>query len=195
MKQLIKLFALGFLFTYGVVCAMAETNLTANIETNKGTITIKLFADQVPMTVANFVNLAKRGYYDGIKFHRVINDFMIQTGDPLGTGVGGPGYQFADEFDSTLKHSGPGVVSMANAGPGTNGSQFFITHKATPWLDGKHSVFGQVTSGQDVVNKIQQGDKMLKVTISGDASALMAKEAEAVKKWNATLDVKYPVKN
>ena len=195
MKQLFKLFALGFLFTYGVVCAMAETNLTANIETNKGTITIKLFADQVPMTVANFVNLAKRGYYDGIKFHRVINDFMIQTGDPLGTGVGGPGYQFADEFDSTLKHSGPGVVSMANAGPGTNGSQFFITHKATPWLDGKHSVFGQVTSGQDVVNKIQQGDKMLKVTISGDASALMAKEAEAVKKWNATLDVKYPVKN
>ena len=146
---------------------MAE-DLTVDIETTKGTISAKLYADKVPMTVANFVNLAQRGYYNGITFHRVIADFMVQTGDPLGTGTGGPGYTFADEIDRSLTHSGPGVLSMANAGPSTNGSQFFITHKETAWLDGKHAVFGQVVKGQDIVDAIRQGDKMVKVTVRGD---------------------------
>ena len=139
---------------------------TANIETNRGVIVLKLYAAQTPRTVNNFVCLAEDGYYDGVTFHRVIPDFMVQTGDPTGTGRGGPGYTFKDEFDPKLKHDCPGVLSMANSGPGTNGSQFFITHVPTPWLDGKHSVFGQVTQGQDVVNAIQQGDVMLSVRIS-----------------------------
>jgi peptidyl-prolyl cis-trans isomerase B (cyclophilin B) len=138
----------------------------ATIATNKGEIRIKLHADKVPNTVANFEKLAKQGFYNGLKFHRVIADFMIQTGCPEGTGRGGPGYKFADEFHAELKHDGPGVLSMANAGPNTNGSQFFITHVATPWLDRKHSVFGKVLKGQDVVDKIAQGDKMLSVTIT-----------------------------
>lgn len=141
---------------------------TANIETNRGVIVLKLYASQAPRTVNNFVCLAEDGYYDGVSFHRVIPDFMVQTGDPTGTGRGGPGYTFKDEFDPKLKHDQPGVLSMANAGPGTNGSQFFITHVPTPWLDGKHSVFGQVTQGQDVVNAIQQGDVMLSVRISAE---------------------------
>jgi peptidyl-prolyl cis-trans isomerase B (cyclophilin B) len=141
---------------------------TANIETNRGVIVLKLYASQAPRTVNNFVCLAEDGYYDGVTFHRVIPDFMVQTGDPTGTGRGGPGYTFKDEFDSKLKHDQSGVLSMANAGPGTNGSQFFITHVPTPWLDGKHSVFGQVTQGQDVVNAIQQGDVMLSVRISAE---------------------------
>jgi peptidyl-prolyl cis-trans isomerase B (cyclophilin B) len=139
---------------------------TATIETNRGVIGLKLFASQAPRTVNNFVCLAQDGYYDGVKFHRVIKDFMIQGGDPTGTGRGGPGYSFKDEFDPKLKHDKPGVLSMANAGPNTNGSQFFITHVATPHLDGKHSVFGQVVKGQDVVNAIQQGDVMLAVKIT-----------------------------
>jgi cyclophilin family peptidyl-prolyl cis-trans isomerase len=141
---------------------------TANIETNRGVIVLKLYASQAPRTVNNFVCLAEDGYYDGVTFHRVIPDFMVQTGDPTGTGRGGPGYTFKDEFDPKLKHDQPGVLSMANSGPGTNGSQFFITHVPTPWLDGKHSVFGQVTQGQDVVNAIQQGDVMLSVRISAE---------------------------
>ena len=127
---------------------------------------MKLYASQTPRTVNNFVCLAEDGYYDGVIFHRVIPDFMVQGGDPTGTGRGGPGYTFKDEFDPKLKHDKPGVLSMANAGPGTNGSQFFITHVPTPWLDGKHSVFGQVTQGQDVVNAIEQGDVMLSVRIA-----------------------------
>lgn len=138
---------------------------TATIETNKGTITLELYDDKTPKTVANFEKLAGENFYDGLKFHRVIPDFMIQTGCPQGTGTGGPGYQFEDEFHPDLKHDGPGVLSMANAGPGTNGSQFFITHVETAWLDGKHSVFGRVTSGQDVVDAIEQGDVMEKVTV------------------------------
>jgi len=138
----------------------------ATIETNKGTIRVRLEDDKVPKTVANFEKLAKQGFYDGLKFHRVIPDFMIQTGCPQGTGTGGPGYKFGDEFHKELKHDGPGVLSMANAGPNTNGSQFFITHLATPWLDGKHSVFGRVLEGQDVVDSIQQGDNMVKVSVS-----------------------------
>ncbi|MCO6043054.1 peptidylprolyl isomerase [Aeoliella sp. ICT_H6.2] len=139
----------------------------ATITTNRGDIRLELFADKAPKTVANFEKLAGEGFYDGLKFHRVIDDFMVQTGCPQGTGTGGPGYTFEDEFHPELKHSGPGVLSMANAGPNTNGSQFFITHTATDWLDGKHSVFGQVIENtQSVVDSIQQGDVMEKVTIT-----------------------------
>jgi cyclophilin family peptidyl-prolyl cis-trans isomerase len=139
---------------------------TATLETNRGIIVVKLHAAQTPRTVNNFVCLAEDRYYDGTSFHRVIKDFMIQGGDPTGTGRGGPGYTFKDEFDPKLKHDKAGVLSMANAGPHTNGSQFFITHVPTPWLDGKHSVFGQVSKGQDVVNAIEQGDVLLSVTIA-----------------------------
>ena len=138
----------------------------AIIVTKRGTIRVKLHADKAPKTVANFEKLVKRGFYDGLKFHRVIPNFMIQAGCPLGTGTGGPGYTFADEFHKDLKHDGPGVLSMANAGPNTNGSQFFITHVATPWLDQKHSVFGRVIDGQDVVDAIRAGDVMESVDIS-----------------------------
>lgn len=138
---------------------------TAKIKTNRGEIVIDLHADKVPNTVNNFVALARDGFYDGISFHRVIADFMVQSGDPTGSGRGGPGYRFNDEFHPELVHDGPGVLSMANAGPNTNGSQFFITHVATNWLDNKHSVFGRVRSGQDVVDSIQQGDVMERVEI------------------------------
>ena len=138
----------------------------ATIATSRGTIKLNLHDDKVPKTVENFEKLAKQGFYNGLKFHRVIDNFMVQTGCPQGTGTGGPGYKFADEFHPSLKHSGPGVLSMANSGPNTNGSQFFITHVATPWLDGKHSVFGQVTEGLDVVNSIKQGDVMKNLTVS-----------------------------
>lgn len=139
---------------------------TATLETSKGNILIELYPEYAPKTVNNFVFLAREGYYDGITFHRVISNFMIQGGDPTGTGRGGPGYTFQDEFNGNpLKHE-KGVLSMANSGPGTNGSQFFITHSPQPHLDGKHTVFGKVTSGQDVVNKIQQADKINKVTIT-----------------------------
>jgi peptidyl-prolyl cis-trans isomerase B (cyclophilin B) len=140
----------------------------ATIVTNKGTIKAVLHADKVPKTVENFEKLATKGFYNGLKFHRVIPDFMIQTGCPNGTGAGGPGYKFADEFHKELTHFGPGVLSMANAGPNTNGSQFFITHEAQPHLDGKHSVFGQVIEGQTVVDAIKQGDKMLTVTVTDE---------------------------
>ena len=130
----------------------------ATIKTNKGDMRLKLFADKAPMTVNNFVFLARDGFYDGVPFHRVIKDFMIQTGDPTGTGRGGPGYRFPDEIHPQLRHDGPGVLSMANAGPNTNGSQFFITHVATPWLDGKHAVFGKLVDGSDVLYAIEQGD-------------------------------------
>ena len=137
----------------------------ATIKTTKGEIKLGLYDDKVPHTVENFVKLSNDGFYNGLKFHRVIDDFMIQTGCPQGTGTGGPGYQFEDEFHPELRHNAPGILSMANAGPDTNGSQFFITHVETPWLDDKHSVFGRVTEGQDVVNAIQQGDTMENVTI------------------------------
>ena len=134
--------------------ASAAGNPKTTIETDKGTIVVELYKDKAPKTVENFEKLAKKGFYDGILFHRVIPGFMIQTGDPTGTGRGGPGYTFEDEFSPDLKHTGPGILSMANAGPNTNGSQFFITLAATPWLDGKHSVFGKVAQGQSVVDAI-----------------------------------------
>ncbi|MEM1247616.1 MAG: peptidylprolyl isomerase [Acidobacteriota bacterium] len=140
----------------------------ATIDTTRGAIKIELYDEQVPKTVANFVKLSGEGFYDGLTFHRVIADFMVQAGCPNGTGTGGPGYTFEDEFVGDLRHDAPGVLSMANAGPNTNGSQFFITHVPTPWLDGKHSVFGRVLSGQDVVDAIAQGDVMNKVTISDE---------------------------
>lgn len=130
----------------------------ATLETAKGQIVIQLFADKVPQTVNNFVFLAREGFYDNTTFHRVIPGFMAQGGDPTGRGTGGPGYRFADEFHPTLKHDGPGILSMANAGPGTNGSQFFITFAATPWLDGKHAVFGKVIAGLDVLKAISPRD-------------------------------------
>ncbi|SEJ35582.1 peptidylprolyl isomerase [Frateuria terrea] len=166
--------------------------MTINVtfETNRGPIHLRLHEDKAPVTVASFVNLARRGYYDGLSFHRVINDFMIQGGCPLGTGTGGPGYKFEDEFHPSLRHDKPGVLSMANAGPRTNGSQFFITHGPTPWLDGKHSVFGEVVGGDDqkVVNAIRQGDTIEKVIVEGDVDALLAAQADRVKEWNTVLD-------
>jgi peptidylprolyl isomerase len=156
--------------------------LLAHIHTNRGTITAELFYDKVPMTVGNFVGLAqgnlanhavKKGvpYYDGLKFHRVIDNFMIQGGDPQGSGSGGPGYKFADEFHPDLRHDGPGILSMANAGPGTNGSQFFITHTETSWLDGKHTVFGKVVMGMEIVNAIRQGDRIERMEIEAKEAA------------------------
>ncbi len=138
----------------------------ATFDTDKGTIRIELFDDKTPKTVANFEKLVAKNFYDGLVFHRVIPDFMVQGGCPDGRGTGGPGYKFEDEFHPSLKHDGPGVLSMANSGPNTNGSQFFITHVATPWLDGKHSVFGKVIEGQDIVDKIKQGDTMKTVTVT-----------------------------
>ena len=141
------------------------------------------------MTVANFVNLAQRGFYDGLSFHRVIDDFMIQGGCPQGTGTGGPGYRFADEFVDSLRHDAPGKFSMANAGPGTNGSQFFITHVPTPWLDDAHTIFGAVEGDDDqaVVNAIGQGDHIVSVTIEGETDSLLA-SVEQVAEWNAVLE-------
>ena len=153
-------------------------NPTVTIETNHGTITAEMFVDAAPKTAGNFIELAEKGYYDGIIFHRVIEGFMIQGGDPTGTGRGGPGYQIPDEFAKGLAHTEAGIFSMANAGPNTGGSQFFITLAATPWLDGKHAIFGKVTDGMDVVEKIGKvrtgmGDRpvddvvMEKVTVNG----------------------------
>jgi peptidylprolyl isomerase len=162
----------GTLFAAPTDIALGN-GLFARITTNRGDIVLRLEYQKAPLTVCNFVALAEgkmniaggKPYYDGLSFHRVIADFMIQGGDPAGNGSGGPGYRFPDEIDPSLKHDGPGVLSMANAGPGTNGSQFFITHTATPWLDGKHTVFGRVAEGQNVVNAIRQGDRIERVTI------------------------------
>jgi len=161
-------------------------SLIATFDTDRGPIRVQLAADKAPLTVANFVNLAKRGFYDGLNFHRVIGDFMIQGGCPNGTGTGGPGYRFEDETGNGLGHE-RGVLSMANAGPNTNGSQFFITHVSTPWLDGKHTVFGKVIEGLDVVDAVRQGDVIKSVKIEGDADAALAAKADRVAEWNRIL--------
>lgn len=164
-------------------------SIKAIFETSKGNIRVDLMPEKAPVTVANFVNLVNRGFYNGLNFHRVIADFMVQGGCPQGTGTGGPGYRFEDECDPDLKHSEPGKLSMANAGPGTNGSQFFITHVATPWLDGKHTIFGTVEgqADQDVVNAIAQGDAVTSITIDGDTTALLESQAARIEEWNKAL--------
>ena len=164
--------------------------IKAVIETSKGTINVDLHAEKTPITVASFVNLSQRGFYNGLSFHRVIDDFMIQGGCPQGTGTGGPGYRFEDECLPELKHDKPGILSMANAGPGTNGSQFFITHVPTSWLDGKHTVFGAVSGDADldVVNQIAQGDRIESITIEGDIEDLLDSQKERLAQWNEALD-------
>ena len=161
-------------------------SLTAVFDTSRGQIKVELFADKAPLTVANFVNLVQRGFYDGLNFHRVIADFMIQGGCPDGRGTGGPGYRFEDETNNGVAHQ-RGSLSMANAGPNTNGSQFFITHIKTDWLDGKHTVFGKVVEGLDVVDAVKQGDLINKITIEGDADAVLAAQAGRVAEWNKIL--------
>jgi peptidyl-prolyl cis-trans isomerase A (cyclophilin A) len=176
---------------------------TATLHTNRGDIAIALFGNHAPKTVANFVGLAQGTkdystanasggsagpFYDGAVFHRVIDGFMIQGGDPTGTGSGGPGYRFEDECTPELKHDKPGIFSMANAGPGTNGSQFFVTHVPTPWLDGKHTVFGSVTKGQDIVNAVAAGDKIKSIEILDPTDDLFAAQSKRLEEWNAILD-------
>lgn len=192
MRTFITALLMASALAFTALKSQGEGKLTATIKTNRGEIVIELYGDKTPLTVANFVNLANRGYYDGLKFHRVIDNFMVQGGDPDGRGTGGPGYRFEDEFHPDLRHTGPGILSMANAGPGTNGSQFFITHVKTAWLDGKHSVFGKVLEGQDVVDAIKQGDVMESVTISGDIPAEMKAVQDRVDEWNKVLNAKFP---
>jgi peptidyl-prolyl cis-trans isomerase B (cyclophilin B) len=166
----------------------ASREVKAVMKTSKGDIKLRLFAAKAPLTVANFANLVKRGYYDGLSFHRVIPDFMIQGGCPHGTGTGGPGYRFEDECTPELRHDAPGKLSMANAGPGTNGSQFFITHVATPWLDGRHTVFGEVLDSGDqaVVDAIEMGDVIESIEIEG-AEDVLASQSDRINAWNDIL--------
>ena len=170
--------------------APPTAGLSATMKTSKGDIHLVLHSEKTPLTVANFINLAQRGYYDGLTFHRVLANFMIQGGCPLGTGTGGPGYNFKDEFDPELKHDRPGILSMANSGPGTNGSQFFVTHVPTPWLDGKHSIFGSIVGPEDqeVVNAIAQGDTLETIEIHGDPASLFEEMKSQLERWNAILD-------
>ena len=165
-------------------------SVTATFHTARGPIQVALHADKAPLTVANFVNLVRRKYYDGLNFHRVIADFMIQGGCPEGSGRGGPGYRFEDEVATGLKHDTPGVLSMANAGPGTNGSQFFITHVPTPWLDGRHTVFGKVLGAEDqaLVDAVRGGERIGAVTIEGDYAPLFAQAKAHLDRWNTILD-------
>lgn len=164
--------------------------LKAVIKTTKGDINLNLKPEVAPITVTNFVNLAKRGYYNGLKFHRVIADFMIQGGDPSGTGAGGPGYNFRDEFIQGVEFTKPGILAMANAGPNTNGSQFFITHVPTEWLNYKHTIFGEIVSAEDqkVVDSIAQGDKMNEIVIEGDVDAFLTEVKDIVSQFNTALD-------
>jgi peptidyl-prolyl cis-trans isomerase B (cyclophilin B) len=187
-----KTFILAAAFSLAIFAAPAQSegsmkDIRIIVKTDKGNIEGVLYPSKAPVTVANFLNLAQRGYYNGLKFHRVIPDFMIQGGDPTGTGSGGPGYRFEDECTPELKHDKPGIFSMANAGPGTNGSQFFITHVPTPWLDGKHTVFGSVTKGQDIVNAVAQGDKIQSIEILDPTDELFAAQSKRLAEWNAVL--------
>lgn len=162
-------------------------DIRIQMNTDRGTIDLTLFADRTPVTCANFLNLAQSGYYDGITFHRVIKDFMVQGGDPTGSGSGGPGYRFEDECRADLKFDRAGLLAMANAGPRTNGSQFFITHVKTDWLNGKHTIFGAVTNGQDVVDAIRQGDKIKSVTVLDSTDELFKDQASRISEWNKAL--------
>jgi peptidyl-prolyl cis-trans isomerase B (cyclophilin B) len=166
-----------------------SSGATALIETSKGPVRLRLFDKVAPLTVANFANLAQRGFYDGLSFHRVIPNFMVQGGCPQGSGTGGPGYRFEDECSPEARHDAPGKLSMANAGPGTNGSQFFITHVATDWLDGKHTVFGEVMGAEDqaVIDAIAGGDSIDKITVEG-AEGVLADQAARIEEWNRSLD-------
>ena len=190
MKRL-TIFSLTWLLLVAAfpVTSMAQ-QLVAVIDTSKGVMEVELNHRAAPTTVASFVNLAMRGYYDGLTFHRVVRNFMIQGGDPEGDGTGGPGYRFSGEI--ILKHNRPGVISMANSGPGTDGSQFFITHVATPHLDGLHSVFGRVTSGMEFVYDIRRGDLINSITIQGDPTAVLERRRDRVQEWNAILDEGFP---
>ena len=191
MKSYITALLLGLTMSFVSATDTASMqDIRIIVNTSKGPIEATLQPSAAPVTVANFLNLAKRGYYDGLTFHRVIPQFMIQGGDPTGTGSGGPGYRFEDEVKSGLKHDKPGIFSMANAGPGTNGSQFFITHVPTPHLDGRHTVFGFTTKGQDVVNAIRMGDKIEKIEILDPTDELFAAEKKRIAEWNAVLDKK-----
>ncbi len=185
-----RLISVLFVFTCVVAGSAPAQQLAAVIDTSKGVMRVELNPRAAPTTVANFVNLAQRGFYDGLSFHRVQRNFMVQGGDPLGNGTGGPGYRFAGE--TILHHNRPGIISMANSGPGTEGSQFFITHVATPHLDGLHSVFGRVTEGLQVVYEIRRGDLINSITIEGDASQVLVRKQEQVAEWNRLLDANFP---
>jgi peptidyl-prolyl cis-trans isomerase B (cyclophilin B) len=182
--------ALILVMMLGSASSATAQELSALIVTNRGEIEVSLNDRAAPTTVANFVNLAQRGFYDGLTFHRVEARFMIQTGDPRGDGTGDPGYRFSGE--TNLRHNRPGVISTANSGPGTDGSQFFITHVPTPHLDGRHSVFGSVTRGMDVVNSIRRGDIVERITIQGDTSLVLERRRSDVERWNRILDERFP---
>jgi len=184
------------MMTVAVQSYSKEYKMKVKIITAKGDVNINLLSDKSPVTVANFVNLAKKGYYDGLKFHRVIDNFMAQGGDPTGTGMGGPGYRFEDEVNNGLNFSKAGKLAMANAGPGTNGSQFFITTVPTEWLNGNHTIFGEVVSEADlaVVKKLSNGDVMTKVVVEGDADAFLKTQKTRVDSWNKTLKQNFPNK-
>ena len=184
------------MMTFAVQSYSKEYKMKVKIITAKGDININLLPDKSPVTVANFVNLAKKGYYDGLKFHRVIDNFMAQGGDPTGTGMGGPGYRFEDEVNNGLNFSKAGKLAMANAGPGTNGSQFFITTVPTEWLNGNHTIFGEVASEADldVVKKLSNGDVMTKVVVEGDIDAFLKTQKNRVDSWNKTLKQNFPNK-
>ncbi len=198
MIRKISLLMLSFLMVMmtGVISYSKEYKMKVKIMTEKGDININLLPEKSPVTVANFVNLAKKGYYDGLKFHRVIDNFMAQGGDPTGTGAGGPGYQFEDEVDNGLNFSKAGKLAMANAGPGTNGSQFFITTVPTEWLNGHHTIFGEIVSDNDlkVLKKLTNGDIMKKVVVEGDVDAFLKTQKNRVDSWNKTLKQNFPNK-
>ena len=184
------------MMTFAVQSYSKEYKMKVRIITAKGDVNINLLPDKSPVTVANFVNLAKKGYYDGLKFHRVIDNFMAQGGDPTGTGAGGPGYRFEDEVNNGLNFSKAGKLAMANAGPGTNGSQFFITTVPTEWLNGNHTIFGEVASEADldVVKKLSNGDVMTKVVVEGDVDAFLKTQKNRVDSWYKTLKQNFPNK-
>lgn len=198
MIRKVSLLMLSFLMIMmaGVISYSREYKMKVKIMTEKGDININLLPEKSPVTVANFVNLAKKGYYDGLNFHRVIDNFMAQGGDPTGTGAGGPGYRFEDEVNNGLNFSKAGKLAMANAGPGTNGSQFFITTVPTEWLNGNHTIFGEVVSDDDlkVVKKLSNGDVMKKVVVEGDVDAFLKTQKNRVDSWNKTLKQNFPNK-